>query len=77
LETYLPGLEARGTPLLLDERHVSLEVVVHVELGVLLVDDFRGYRQFSILGPSAPCGCSLLPVVVADMLAVCDVLEHC
>ena len=39
---YLPGLEARGTPLLLDERHVSLEVVVHVELGVLLVDDFKG-----------------------------------
>jgi hypothetical protein len=41
LETYLPGFEARGTPLLLDERHVSREVVVHVELGVLLVDDFR------------------------------------
>jgi hypothetical protein len=38
---YLPGLEAGGTPLLLDKRHVSLEVVVHIELGVLLVDDFR------------------------------------
>jgi len=29
-----------GTPLLLDERHVSLEVVVHLEVGTLLVDDF-------------------------------------
>ena len=41
LESYLPGLEARGTPLLLDEGHVGLEVVVHVELGVLLVDNLR------------------------------------
>jgi len=40
-DMYLPGLEAGGTPLLLYERHVSLEVVVHVELGVLLVDDCR------------------------------------
>ena len=39
---YLPGLEAVRTPLLLHEGHVSLEVVVHVELGVLLVDDFKG-----------------------------------
>jgi hypothetical protein len=35
---YLPGLEAVGTPVLLDEGHVSLEVVVHVEVGSLLVE---------------------------------------
>jgi hypothetical protein len=37
---YLPGLEAVGTPLLLDEGHVGVEVVVHLEVGTLLVDDF-------------------------------------
>ena len=38
-ETYLPGLEAVGSPLLLNEGHVSGEVVVHLEVGTLLVDD--------------------------------------
>lgn len=37
--TYLPGLEAVRTPLLLDERHVGGKVVVHLEVGTLLVDD--------------------------------------
>lgn len=36
--TYLPGLEAELGPLLLHERHVGLEVVVHLEVGALLVD---------------------------------------
>lgn len=36
--TYLPGLEAVLSPLALDERHVSLQVVVHLEVGALLVD---------------------------------------
>jgi hypothetical protein len=36
---YLPGLEAVGTPLLLDEGHVGVKVVVHLEVGTLLVDD--------------------------------------
>jgi hypothetical protein len=36
---YLPGLEAGRSPLLLNEGHVSLEVVVHLEVGTLLVDD--------------------------------------
>jgi hypothetical protein len=51
LESYLPGLEAGGTPLLLDEGHVSLEVVVHLEVGTLLVDDFT--RLLSVLGSSS------------------------
>lgn len=37
---YLPGLEAVRTPLLLHEGHVSLEVVVHVEVGSLLVEHY-------------------------------------
>lgn len=37
---YLPGLEAVRTPLLLHERHVGLEVVVHVEVGSLLVEHY-------------------------------------
>jgi hypothetical protein len=38
---YLPGLEAVGRPVLLDEGHVSLEVVVHVEVGSLLVEYYK------------------------------------
>ena len=38
--SYLPGLEAVGRPVLLHERHVSLEVVVHVEVGSLLVEHY-------------------------------------
>jgi hypothetical protein len=76
LETYLPGLEARGTPLLLDERHVSLEVVVHVELGVLVVDDFRDPLSVCSSQSSVSFGYVVIPVVVADILAVCDVLEQ-
>ena len=38
--TYLPGLEAVRAPVLLDERHVSAEVVVHVEVGSLLVENY-------------------------------------
>lgn len=37
---YLPGLKAVGRPVLVHEGHVSLEVVVHVELGSLLVEDY-------------------------------------
>ena len=40
-DMYLPGLEAGRTPLLLDEGHVSFEVVVHLEVGALVVDDCR------------------------------------
>jgi hypothetical protein len=36
---YLPGLETVGSPLLLDEGHVGFKVVVHLEVGTLLVDD--------------------------------------
>jgi len=37
-----PGLEAVGTPELLDHGHVGLEVVVHVELDTLRVEDLPG-----------------------------------
>lgn len=36
--TYLPGLETVLSPLLLDKGHVSLQIVVHLEVGALLVD---------------------------------------
>jgi len=39
-----------GTPLLLNKWHVSLEVVVHVEVGTLLVNDFGTMISSDFLG---------------------------
>jgi hypothetical protein len=55
---------------------VSLEVVVHVELGVLVVDDFRDPLSVCSSQSSVSFGYVVIPVVVADILAVCDVLEQ-
>jgi len=66
---YLPGLEARRTPLLLNERHVSLKVVVHLEVGALLVDDcvqslfaIQEVRLGCLTGGSGAhvCGCEVI-----------------
>jgi hypothetical protein len=44
-----------GSPLLLDEGHVGGKVVVHVEVGALLVDDW-GMLSVSMLGWSQSSG---------------------
>lgn len=56
------------SPLLLDKRHVSLEVVVHVKLSALLVDHFKVLISMDAIIYWLVYRC-FLPVVVADILA--------
>lgn len=71
---YLPGLEAVSGPVLLDEGHVGLKVVVHVEVGSLLVEDytsclaqFQATWSFSGLLTSGSCA----------HVCGCEVVELC
>jgi hypothetical protein len=71
---YLPGLEAVGRPVLLDEGHVSLEVVVHVEVGSLLVEYYISYLALS---QAAQWLSELLTGGSCAHVCGCEVIELC